>query len=185
MVAPQDGKQFSRGCRVAPGAVMGLVVDSEELTEGAEAVPVGAFEPFAGHPHRAEPAGVVVQSSRFESGLQMPQVEGDVVGDEDGIAQKGVQVGRQLPEFRGVRHHRVVDSGETGDAGGNRPGRPDEPHPPVEFPPAIVKDGRHLGDVVSRGGAAIGLDVDDGKGGGAGRGHGSKDGMGSAMDVRC
>ena len=125
-----------------------------------------------------------MEPSGFEAGLQVPQVEGDVVGDEDRITEKGVQVFRQRREFRSVRHHAVVDAGQPRDAEGDGTGRPDEPHPAVEFPPAIVQDGRDLGDVVSRRGATIGLDVDDDE---LGRrfGHGAKDGIWSTVDVRC
>ena len=115
----------------------------------------------------------------------MPEVEGDVVRHEDGVSEKGVEVFGEVGEFRGIRHHGVVDARQAGDAGGNGPGGPDEAHPAVQLAPAIVKDGCHLGDVVPGRGAAVGLDVDDGVGGDGGCGHGAKDGGRSAVEVRC
>ena len=185
MVAPQNREQFRGGGGVAPGAVVGFVVDAEEVAERPQAVSLRPIEPLAGHAHRAEPAGVVVEPGGLEAGLEMPEVEGDVVGHEDGVSKKSVEVLGKVGEFRGVRHHGVVDAREPGDAGGNGPGGPDEAHPAVQFAPAIVQDGCHLGDVVPGRGAAIGLDVDDGVGGGGGCGHGAKDGGGSAVEVRC
>ena len=60
-----------------------------------------------------------------------------------------------------------------------------EPLTPNAVVEKNINDVEGVGDVVARGGTASGRDVDDGGGGGAGRGHGAKDGIGSAMEVRC
>jgi len=156
-------EQLGGGLRVGQGPVDGADGGVGPLRERGQVVaarppveqPPGqhqGVEPRLGEVPPRQPATLVVEE---------PEVEGGVVGHQHVLAGEGGEAVERLGDVGPPLDHPVVDPGELGDDGGDRPAGVDEGLEAVDHLEAAHPDGADLGDLRMPRRPAGGLEVDD------------------------
>lgn len=164
-----------QNCHRALGDLQAVALD-----QLVEAVPAMVREQAARQLHGAQHLGPDVEPGAAQGGAQVAMVEAGVVGDEEAAVEAVEDLVGDLGEARRVGHHRVVDAGQPADGVGDARLGPDQGGP-LAHPILVDLDDGDLGDRFALGGAAGGLDVDEGEaaGGEAGQGRQGRSGNGT------
>ena len=114
--------------------------------------------------HGTQGSRVKPDSAALEGGAQKTVVETRVVRDEHAARETRMQIFGERLEARRIRHHRVGDSGECLDRGGNRRARIDEGRPLGRYLAALRLEHGDLGYAIPGRMRTRGLEIDDREG---------------------
>ena len=161
--AQQPDEHLGRRERVGEGAVARAHLGVEPLGQRAQ---VHALEPVAEQPprqgdgvdhRRGEPAAAQAR----EIGVDEPDVEAGVVGDEHGARAEPQELVEHRPDARPPADVVLGDARDLRDLGGNHAAGVDEPLHPRRLAEAAHADGPQLDDARDAGPGAGGLEVED------------------------